>query len=1066
MAKRDSEYKRLELLFKMLIHYLDRPYSDVDLGVELGTHDSNVWRIRRIMADELEIPIQESTERGKYFIRKDFQMRYIHFSPEEMAALYLAARQLQQQTKTSQEPVELALRKLANALHKPFAESLVKAASVVKEQEQDAQQQAVFSLLIKSWLEKTPVRIYHHVLHGTRRDYVVHPYHIEPSVWGDGNYLIGYSEYHKKIARFKIARIEKVVQTGGPYREQTDFDVQTFLKYAWGIWSTDAEPVTVKLRFGKRAVPRLQESHWPQARLYPPAADGSHLWEIQVGEWREMVPWVQSWGGDVLVIEPTAMHNRLKREAERLARLYGITAALAGSGIGAAIAHTANTEGERHDLLRHLQAVAEMAAAFAQPFGGGELARCLGLWHDVGKFHPAFQTYLLQAEEEPNRKQRGPDHKAAGAMFALQQKLPFANLLIQGHHGGLRNKADFDQWYADKKDAATEAIALARQASPDLLAQASSSPQALFPLHIHKDPYAAEFFVRFVFSALTDADFLDTERHFTPERADLRSKEVAIDTLWQRLAEVQQQFIAGAAMTPVNQLRQEIYAACLDAAIQRPGLFRLTVPTGGGKTRSGLAFALRHAQQHGLRRVIVAVPFLTITEQTVAVYRDLLEREADLAPVVLEHHSGAIEEMADGDFAPDAVWNRLAAENWDAPVIVTTTVQLFESLFANSPTRCRKLHRLAGSVIVLDEAQALPVGLLNPILSALRELCAHYGSTVVLSTATQPAFDYLDAFRDLPATEIIPEPARYFTALSRVTYDWRLQAKQSWAEVASWMQAAPQVLAIVNTKKDALALLAALADPQALHLSTLLCGAHRRDVVAEIKRRLTAGEPCRLVATQVVEAGVDIDFPLVLRAFGPLDSIIQAAGRANREGKLPGKGQVVIFDPAEGGAPRGSYQIAKETTRTFLHDGPPDMDDPAAVAHYFRLYYPLDNQDRKEIQKLRKAFDYPEVARAFRMIDDDTVNVVVEYAKELPEIHRLVEQLRNNWGSRRTVLRRLQPYMVALRRRQAQAYQQQGFITPVLVDAEDRLLVGHWLGRYDPVYGLTADDLDADQLIV
>jgi CRISPR-associated endonuclease/helicase Cas3 len=727
MAKREEEYKRLELFYQMLVHYLDRPYSDNDLAELLGTSRGNVWRIRKIIKT-LEIPIEESIEQtSKYAIRKDFQMRYIHFTPEEMAALYLGARRLQQQTKTSQQYVALALRKLANAMRKPFAESLVKAAGEVQMQEQDAQQEQVFALLVQSWLAQTAVRIYHTKLHGVRRNYVVHPYHIEPSIWNDGNYLIGYSEYHAKIARFKIARIDKAVVTGGKFREATDFDIHHFLRYAWGIWSTDEEPVTVRLRFSKWAIPRVPETIWPNATLADPAADGSRIWEMPVAEWREMVPWVRSWGSDVEVLEPVTLRNRLMKDIRHLVRHYGIGDTSSAQTPADAIAHTQNDAGERHNLLKHLHAVAEMAAEFATPFGGGDLARYLGLWHDIGKFHPAFQAYLLEAEEDPTRKQRGPDHKAAGATVAMESKVPLANLLIQAHHGGLQTKEDFTRWYEGRKGAVTEAITLARQADPELL-NFGASPAALFPTHIQKDPYAAEFFLRFVFSALVDADFLDTEQHFNPERNAQRQMSWSISALWQRVDAQQTAFAAAAEPTPVNQLRQEIYTACLSAATLPPGLFRLTVPTGGGKTRSGLAFALKHAKEHGLRRVIIAVPFITITEQTAAVYRQVLETDVDEQPVVLEHHSGAVEAMTDQESGSNTIWNRLAAENWDAPVIVTTTVQLFESLFASGTSRCRKLHRLAGSVILLDEAQALPMGMLDPILSALRELCTHYGS--------------------------------------------------------------------------------------------------------------------------------------------------------------------------------------------------------------------------------------------------------------------------------------------------------------------------------------------------
>jgi CRISPR-associated endonuclease/helicase Cas3 len=511
----------------------------------------------------------------------------------------------------------------------------------------------------------------------------------------------------------------------------------------------------------------------------------------------------------------------------------------------------------------------------------------------------------------------------------------------------------------------------------------------------------------------------------------------------------------------VAQARHAIYEACLAAADQPPGLFRLTVPTGGGKTRSGMAFALRHALRHGQQRVIVAVPFITITEQIADVYRAIFEDEPASEPVVLEHHSGGLSGSEDDDFHAHAVWARLAAENWDAPIIVTTTVQLFESLFGCGTSSSRKLHRLARSVVLLDEAQALPSHLLTPLLDALRELCVRYGTTVVLSTATQPAFEVIEPFAALPATEIVPEPARFFRALQRVEYDWRTATPVSWAEVAAWLRAEPQALAVVNTKRDALALLEALGDPDALHLSTLLCGAHRRQVIAEVRARLAAGAPCRLVSTQVVEAGVDLDFPLVARALGPLDGIIQAAGRCNREGRLT-RGRVVVFQPAEGGLPPGAYRTAAGVTRALLGHGPLDLDDPDLARAYFRQLYQTVDTDAQRIQPWREAFDYPEVARRFRLIADDTTTVVAPYGNtaERARVTGLVERLRRGAPDGRGILRALQPYLVTVRAQEAARYARQGLITPVAPG------IGEWLGAYHPVHGLVGDDPTPDALVV
>jgi len=725
-----------------------------------------------------------------------------------------------------------------------------------------------------------------------------------------------------------------------------------------------------------------------------------------------------------------------------------------------AYAHSRNQHGDRHDLVDHLQGVATLAAQFAAHFDAAELAHYLGLWHDLGKFHPEFQRYLLAAER--GERKRGPDHKAAGVRLAYENKLGPVALLLQGHHGGLKDKTDLQRWYERCKAETDRALSRAR----DTFNFDPSAPLPLPPF-AQRSPRTAEFFLRMLFSALVDADFLDTEAHFASDQSQRRGNEADIATLWQRFKDDHQKRFGNVTETLVNRSRQEIYRACLDAAAQSPGLFRLTVPTGGGKTRSGMAFALRHALEHGQRRVVVAVPFITITQQTAGEYRSIFNAPDDGYPAVLEHHSGAFDSTEESDeFDPQTIWTRLAAENWDAPIIVTTTVQLFESLFANSTSRCRKLHRLARSVIILDEAQSLPAHLLDPILDGLRELCARYGTTVVLSTATQPAFDAIGPFDDLNAREIVPAPERHFQMLKRVDYDWRVDTPLAWDEVADIMRTEPQALAICNTKQDALDLLDALDDPDALHISTLLCGRHRSAVIQEVKRRLAEGEPCRLVATQVVEAGIDIDFPLVLRALGPLDSIVQAAGRANREGKLE-VGRVVVFEPVEGGLPRGAYQRATQTTRTMLNAGPLDMRDPAVLQQYFVRLYQLEDTDRNDIQKKRGELDYPEVARRFRIIDDDTVSVIVtEYGttEEQQQVRSLIDALRAGAPPTRERMRRLQPHLVSLWKHQADKHMQAGFLSP---QDPEGLAPGiwEWKGEYDPVRGLSATDVDADALV-
>lgn len=720
------------------------------------------------------------------------------------------------------------------------------------------------------------------------------------------------------------------------------------------------------------------------------------------------------------------------------------------------MAHTANRAGVRHLLVNHLRAVSRMAAEFAEPLGAAEAAGWLGLWHDVGKFAPAFQEYLAECERDPTRRTRGPDHKGAGAKLAAKHLGPLA-LGIQGHHGGLVSLAGFKSWIneRDSDPGTDEALNRARKAIGDL------EPAAPVPLPPHADrsSRSAEILVRMAFSALVDADYLDTERHFDPSSADVRTDRAPrVQELWERFS-ADQAILMARSNGPVDRARREIYEACLEAADGDPGIYTLTVPTGGGKTRSAMAFALRHAIRNGQHGVVVAVPFITVTEQTADVYRAIIEGDG-LTNAVLEHHSGRDALGADDEYGRTAVWRRLAAENWDAPIVVTTTVQLFESLFAARPGACRKLHRVARRVIIVDEAQSLPTHLLTPILDALRELTENYGTTVLLSTATRPAFGAIPVFRDTEAREIIPDPGKLFRELKRVDYEWRVRQPISWEEVASLLRDADQALAVVNTKRDAMRLLDALGDNQALHLSTSLCAAHRSEALGEVRRRLSSGKTCRVISTQVVEAGVDIDFPVVFRAVGPLDAVIQAAGRCNREGRLR-RGRTVVFSPEGGGMPSGPYKTGSDVSMSVLAQRT-DLDAPETVAEYFRQLFESVETDREAIQPLREALEFTEVARRFRMIRDDTASVLVPWGTEAEqrEASFLLDAIASGDVSPRLGLRRLQPYLVNLYARDAERAANSGLIAWVAPG------LGRWLGSYDPVRGLQVEPNDLDVLVV
>ncbi len=620
--------------------------------------------------------------------------------------------------------------------------------------------------------------------------------------------------------------------------------------------------------------------------------------------------------------------------------------------MGAFFAHTLpnRPESDWEPLEDHLNAVAvgnaffAGAAGFAEPFGGREVARIAGLWHDLGKYAPQFQAYLRGAVAGT----RGSvDHSTAGAALALRafgatEAAGILAFVIAGHHAGLA-----DLGSAQSNDGSCLARRLLAQ-KPETVASVSAAPDTIkrqsaptvppwFAPNGADAPLRRSMLIRMIFSCLIDADRLATEAFYSSQQATVRGgPSPDISQLRNALDAHLARFAAGqaASAAQVNKVRGELLGVCRERAAWAPGLFSLTAPTGSGKTLSSIAFALRHAEIHGLRRVIYALPFTSVTEQNAGVFRAVFE---SLGPhAVLEHHSAYRPCEQDEDH-PTEIWRRLAVENWDAPIVVTTNVQLFESLFSANPSDCRKLHRIARSVIILDEAQTLPVHLLKPTLAALQELAASYGVSAVLCTATMPAVGHRPEFpiglKNL--REIVSEPERMARSMrrARVTPIGHMEDEPLADRIASERQ----VLAIVNTRMHAARLfeLVRARTPDVLHLSALMCPEHRSARVREINERLKRGHPCRVVSTQVVEAGVDIDFPVVLRAFAGLDSIIQAAGRCNRDGRGP-EGRVEVFETDE--RPPPGIRPAIDATRQVLGSGV-DALGLDTIEEFFRLYY-------------------------------------------------------------------------------------------------------------------------------
>ncbi len=721
-------------------------------------------------------------------------------------------------------------------------------------------------------------------------------------------------------------------------------------------------------------------------------------------------------------------------------------------------AHTlAHQPPDRWERLEdHLREVASLAEQAAAKFDSGEWGRLAGLWHDVGKYSAAFQNYLKQANgfEAHLEEQTRVDHSTAGAQHANQTIPGLGRLLayvIAGHHAGLADGLKLDERLAkvvDPWDAApAELLSSPKLSDPPLSFDAKDRDRAGFQL---------AFFTRMLFSALVDADFLATEQFMDQTRSRQRpATESRLASMSGQLDEHLQELAVKAPATLVNKRRQQVLSACRQAAELPPGLFSLTVPTGGGKTLASLAFALRHAQRYQLRRVIFAIPFTSIIEQTADVFRQVFARMGD--DVVLEHHSNL-------DSQQETAQSRLAAENWDAPLVVSTNVQLFESLFAARTSQCRKLHNLAGSVIVLDEAQALPVELLTPCLAALRELAADYQTSVVVCTATQPALLHRDDFSIglKGVREIIPDPQRLYDDLKRVEV---VQiGDQTNRDLAAALAAERQTLCIVNTRRHAAELFALLQeqlDDQTglYHLSTLMCGEHRAAMLKTIRQRLVNDLPCRVISTQLIEAGVDVDFPVVYRAMAGLDSIAQAAGRCNREGRLA-KGKVCLFAPIDNPLSVGYIRSCADSTAEVASDYPTDLLQPAAIEAYFQLHYWNQHQvhrcDKPGVMRRfpapngrRIEFDFRSAAEAFRMIDNVAQQVFVPYDERAD---RLIEQLRFG-GPTRDVMRALQRYTVGLYEQTFRAMRDAGDIE--IIEGDFAILANGT--AYDAQLGLRTD---------
>lgn len=727
-----------------------------------------------------------------------------------------------------------------------------------------------------------------------------------------------------------------------------------------------------------------------------------------------------------------------------------------------------------HPLEDHAEAVARMAEKMAGEFGAGDWGRLAGLWHDLGKYSDDFQSYIRSRsgyEAHLVDAIAGKvNHSSAGALHAEAEfgklGLPLA-FLIAGHHAGLPD------WFGDATGDAALVNRLrhgqiegllekaARAAPETILRQQKPSATAL---KIGHDFRGLHLWIRMLFSCLTDADFLDTEAFMDAGKSGQRGCYPELASLLQQFNQAMEDKAKIAPSSAINQLRAGVLQQCREKAAGPPGLYTLTVPTGGGKTLSSLAFGLEHAKRHGKRRIVYGIPYTSIIEQTADIFRGIFGN------AVLEHHSTL-------DAEKETVASRLASENWDAPLIVTTNVQLFESLFAARSSRCRKLHNLVNSVVILDEAQLIPPAFLQPVLDVIRHLIEDYGVTFVLCTATQPALGtqrdghgrtWLEGLDH--ATEIVAGTQELYAQLQRVTVALPedLNINGNWDDIAVTIAKHPSVLAIVNTRADCRELHRRM--PQGtVHLSALMCAEHRSYTIKKIKQKLP-DEPVRVVSTQLIEAGVDVDLPVVYRALAGLDSIAQAAGRCNREGKQADKGQVHIFVPPKQ-APLGLLRFGEDACKTILHERPENLLSPDLFTRYFSHYYSKvgrEGLDKYRIGELLTKdaaecrIQFRTAAEKFQLIEEDgSVSVIVPYTNpEDPhhDSHQLITRLRAGELDR-SLLRALQRFTVTVRKHEFNILRNAGEL--------EELAPGCWVLKnetaYHPDLGLLVTEADCPE---
>jgi len=691
---------------------------------------------------------------------------------------------------------------------------------------------------------------------------------------------------------------------------------------------------------------------------------------------------------------------------------------------------------EPHVLVDHLNDTAKRTRKSAAEFENGDWGELTGFWHDLGKFHPAWQKYLCRKSgydteahlEESNNR---PNHSTAGAVLVFEK---FNNsiaskilaYIIGGHHSGLPdwtpqlNSRIYDENKNLIKDDLNRIVEI-DEAKEFLDKTIPTSIPIIYKNSVDKNSNEQlHLWIRMLFSCLVDADFLDTEKYMDKKE---RGGYLGINELKRRFDNY---MLEKKSDSELNKRRNKILSQCRKRAELKPGIFSLTVPTGGGKTLASMAFALEHAIKYDKKRIIVAIPYTSIIEQTSKVFKYGTDIDKEIEKLngtgkFLFGEDQVIEHYSNLDPEKENYKNRLASENWDAPIIVTTNVQLFESLFANRTSACRKLHNITNSIIILDEAQMLPQGYFRPILSVLKGLVNHFGVTVVLMSATQPSLkgkigtetNSIEGLENV--IEIIADPDSLAKDFKRSEFvlPKELNNVQSWEEIAEELTVYDQILCIVNTRNDCRQL-HSLMPEGTIHLSGFMCGEERSEIISEIKIKLRNNEPVKVISTQLVEAGVDIDFPVVYRALTGLDSIAQAAGRCNRENKLKDGGKVVVFVPPKS-SPSGFLRKAEDAGKAIIRNHLNAEFTPSLYSEYFKyLYSNLNSFDEVDFYShlvrdaMKFEFQFRTFAQKFNMIDNKKqISIIVKYKSN----DSLIKHLRFQ-GASKDLLRKLQRYIV------------------------------------------------------